>query len=202
MASSAGNFTRRWVDFRHGSREAAEELIQNFYPQLHRMASGQLKRERPGHTWQPTALLNELYLELIKIKAIEARPNAIAQGAAVSGATGTVHGEQAFLAFAGYVMKRLLILHARPLYRQANHVNADETDLCGVLPQDMDAAQDVESAFEGLSAIDPELRRLVELRVFEGLTMPDVARRLGCSERTAARRWDFAKHWLREFFAP
>ena len=192
MSHASGDSTRRWMDLRHGNQKAAEELIHAFYPQLHRMAAGQLRRERPAHTWQPTALLNELYLELIKIKP-PARESA--QGPALP-----IDGEQVFLAFAGHVMKRLLILHSRPLYERAEHVPANESGLAAACVQDMAATHDVQAAMEGLSAIDPDLRRLVELRVFEGVTMEDAARRLGCSERTAARRWDFAKHWLRNFF--
>jgi RNA polymerase sigma factor (TIGR02999 family) len=192
MSQPAGDFTRRWQDLRQGNREAVEELIYVFYPQLHRMASGQLRRERAGHTWQPTALLNELYLELIKMRA-HARESA-------QELAPPIDGEQAFLAFAGHLMKRLLIVHSRPLYRRVDHVPANEFDLREAPGPDMDGVHDVEAAMAGLGGIDPELRRMVELRVFEGLTMEDAARRLGCSERTAARRWDFAKHWLRDFF--
>ncbi|HTX37586.1 MAG TPA: ECF-type sigma factor [Bryobacteraceae bacterium] len=191
MAAPSAEFTRRWVDFCQGSRLAAEELIQYFYPQLHRMAADRLKRERPGHTWQSTALIHELYLELIRTRGLAA-PAADAPAA--------VHGEQAFLAFAGHLMKRLLILHARPLYRRAERVQAAESDLPGAAAPDLDAARDVESALEGLAAVAPELRSLVEWRVFDGLKMEDIARRMQCSERTAARRWDFARHWLRNFF--
>jgi RNA polymerase sigma factor (TIGR02999 family) len=191
MAAPATELTRRWVDFCHGSRQAAEELIEHFYPQLHRMAADRLKRERADHTWQSTALIHELYLELIRIKGLAAPAGDV---------PAAVHGEQAFLAFAGHLMKRLLILHARPLYRRAERVQARESDLPNALAQDLDAARDVESALEGLAAIAPELRSMIEWRVFEELKMEEIARRMGCSERTASRRWDFAKHWLRNFF--
>lgn len=188
MPAAPEMVARRMAEFRSGSREAAEELIELFYPELRRLAAAQMIRERPGHTWQPTALVNELYLELIKIKALE--------GSGVRAR----EEKQAFFALAAHLMKRLLILHSRPLYRRVEQVKVDESEFPAGTAPDVNALQDVEAALSGLGAIDPDLRLLVELKVFEGVTMEQIAERLHCSERTAARRWDFARHWLEKHF--
>jgi len=176
-------------EFRRGSREAAEELIELLYPQLRRLAVAQMNRERPGHTWQPTALVNELYLELIKIKALEG-----------SGRLG-LEQKAAFFGLAAHLMKRLLIVHSRRLYRRVERVAAEDSDFPLSTASEVDALQDVEAALSGLEAIDPKLRTLVELKVFEELTMGEIAARLEWSERTAVRRWGFARHWLEKRFS-
>src|SRR5262252_2234055 len=87
--------------FRAGDSRAGGQLMELFYPELKRLAAGQLNRERQGHSLQPTLLVNELYLQLIKIKALQA-PDL------------DTHNEKAaFFALAGQIMKRLLIHHSR-----------------------------------------------------------------------------------------
>src|SRR5215472_13340801 len=97
---------------RSGNKEAAGRLVAAFYPELRRMAARRMRSERTPHTWQPTVLVNELYVELLKISAIktgEDRPD-----------------REAFLGLAAHIMRRLLILHARPLHRQVEHVELSE----------------------------------------------------------------------------
>src|SRR5258707_15670606 len=105
---AADTVARLMADFRQGNPAAANELVELFYPELRRLAAVKMKGERTEHTWQPTALVNELYLELVKIKAL--KPPA--------------HDEEraAFFGLAGHLMKRLLIHHARPLYRRIEKV--------------------------------------------------------------------------------
>jgi hypothetical protein len=91
------------ADFRRGDTGAGARLMDLFYPELKRMAANQMRGERQDHSWQPTLLVNELYLELIKIK--ELRPSE----------SDYRDDKAAFLALAGLIMKRLLIRHARPL---------------------------------------------------------------------------------------
>ncbi len=78
-----------------------------FYPELKRMAASKLRGERAGHSWQPTLLVNELYLQMVKIKTL--RPEDVERS----------NDRAAFLALAGQIMKRLLIHHARPAFRQS-----------------------------------------------------------------------------------
>lgn len=179
---SPDSISRLMSAFRKGDKTAANKLIELLHPELRRLAAAKMKGERVEHTWQPTVLVNELYLVVAKMKA-------------VGGESGGDDQEKAaFLALAGHLMKRLLIDHARPLYRRVEKVEfIDGKD--GVTA-DPDGLRFVESALERLEAIDPKLRAVVEMRVFEGLTGVEVAEQLNCSPRTVANHWAFAKRWL------
>ena len=171
-------------DLRSGKPDAADRLIELFYPELRRMAAARMRRERPDHTWQPTVLVNELYLEL-------ARMNGLPPGGA-----DTESEKAAFLGLAGFLMKRLLIHHARPLYRRADKTGVSEhLEDPGSGAQSL---QDIKDLLDRLARVDPVLRQVVEMKVFEGLSREEMAVRLGCSLRTAARHWEFARHWLQE----
>ena len=173
--------------FRQGDRQAANELVELLYPELRRMAVAHMKGERTEHTWQPTVLVNELYLALIKTKALQGSGSDSEQEKA------------AFLGLAGKIMKRLLIDHSRPLYRRAQKTPPPEgPDLGGAGAESL---REVEEALSRLSAIDPRFRTVVEKRVFEGLTGDEIADHLGCSPRTVATYWNFAKRWLEKELA-
>jgi RNA polymerase sigma factor (TIGR02999 family) len=172
--------------FRTGDREAANELIEIFYPELRRLAEARMRKEPDGHSWQPTLLVNELYLELIKIKALPAPETELG-----------VNDKAAFFGLAAHLMKRLLIHHARPL--AAKQVHVELPDLAW--DSSIDTVTDIERALCRLQAIRPRLRSIVELKVFEGMTMQEIADRLGCSTATATREWNFAQHWLQDELA-
>jgi len=170
---------------RGGNQEAAGQLIAIFYPELRRMARRRMQQERGPHTWQPTVMVNELYLELLKIKALR-------------DADGSQSDREAFLALASHIMRRLLIHHARPLYRQAERAEGfNEFDLTAL---DGGGMAEIESLLERLDGIDPQLRAVVEMRVFEDLSIAEIAAELNCSTRTIDRRWCFARKWLEQQF--
>jgi RNA polymerase sigma factor (TIGR02999 family) len=173
--------------FRKGDRAAANQLVELMYPELRRLAASKMKGERAGHTWQPTLLVNELYLALVRIKALPDNPQ------------GGDQEKAAFLGLAGHVMKRLLIDHARPLYRRAEKVEL--RDAHSPISPGVDSLQEVEEALSRLAAIDPKFRTVIEMRVFEGLTGDEIAQQLGCSPRTVANYWNFAKRWLQKELA-
>ena len=140
------------------------------FPELRRLAAARMKSERTEHTWQPTVLINELYLELVKVRSL-------------AGGSGVDELEKAaFLGFAGHLMKRLLLHHARPLYRHVEKVEFEER--CESAGLGMQSLGDVEDALSRLAAIDPRFRTVVEMRVFEGLSRDEIALQLGCSSRT------------------
>jgi RNA polymerase sigma factor (TIGR02999 family) len=168
-------------DFRKGDTTAANRLVELLYPELRKLAAAKMRGERSEHTWQPTLLVNELYLALVKIKAL-------------GDGRGAEQEKAAFLGLAGTVMKRLLIDHARPLYRQAERITLRE--LPDHIPPGIETVQFVEEVLSRLSAINPRLRSVIEMRVFEGLTVDEIAEELGCSPRTVANLWTFAKRWL------
>jgi RNA polymerase sigma factor (TIGR02999 family) len=175
------------ADLRSGDRAAVDQLIERFYPELRRMAAARMIREPSGHTWQPTALINELYMELARVHALPA-------------GSGDAETEKAqFLGLAGFLMKRLLIHHARPLYRQAHRVAIPE-GLDDARPG-AEALNEIENLLDCLARIDPVLRQVVEMKVFEGLSREEIAERLHCSVRTASRHWEFARHWLGDALA-
>lgn len=150
------------------------------------MAARRLRSERTPHTWQPTVLVHELYLELLKIRSI----NGIDQ----------VSDREAFLGLGAHIMRRLLIHHARPLRRRVEQVElSDKLDL------KTDGAAElasIEALLSRLAAIDPQLRTIVEMRVFDGRSIEEIAKWLDCAPRTVDRRWSFARKWLEHQLTP
>ena len=178
------DFAKLMGEFRRGSPEAAGQLVDLFYPELRRLASSRMLGERANHTWQPTVLVHELYLELTRIKALPP-------------SCGYDEDERnAFFGLAAFLMKRLLVHHARPLPQRVRKVEIDEAS--EMASSGEQGLREIEYLLSRLGAIDPTLRAVVEMKVFEGLSREEIAARLGCSVRTVARHWQFAQHWLRE----
>jgi RNA polymerase sigma factor (TIGR02999 family) len=175
--------------FRMGDRSAADALVGHFYPELRRMAAARMQTERQEHTWTPTVLVNELYLELVKIKALRASDEDSSE-------------REAFLRLAGHIMRRLLIHHARPLSRRAQKADLTELefDAAGGLHSDTEALAEIEDFLQRLQKLDPRLRTVVELRVFEGKTADETAAAMGCSPRSVHKYWSFARRWLASDF--
>ena len=152
------------------------------------MAAIKMRKEVPDHSWQPTVLVNELYLELLKIKQL--RPVDPAN-----------RGQKAaFFALAAQVMHCLLVRHTRPLKWKAEHVELPETMASGAAG--VDRLIYLEDLLSTLSGFDPQLRIIVELKVFEQLSELEIAGRLNCSVRTVSRHWSFAKSWLQSKLYP
>jgi RNA polymerase sigma factor (TIGR02999 family) len=175
------------ASFRSGDHEAAGRLVEILYPELRRIAAARMRAERSDHTLQPTAVVHQLYLELVKVKAL--RP---------AGSDGEDE-RAAFLSLAAFLMKRLLIHHARPLSRRA--AKTEVPDLEGPRSSAEHSLLEIDDVLNRLAAINPALRRVVELRVFEGLTREETAREMGCGTATVARHWSFARNWLEEALA-
>jgi RNA polymerase sigma factor (TIGR02999 family) len=168
--------------FRAGDSAAGARLIELFYPELKRLAARHLMGERKEHSWQPTLLVNELYLELVRIKALPPQE-------------GERHNEKAaFFALAGQIMRRLLIHHARPLASKAQKVPLWEE----MKTESDTSLVEVEHVLSRLGEIKPAIRTVVEMKVFEGMTAEEIALQLGCAVVTANRYWQFARHWLRK----
>lgn len=167
--------------FRSGDKQAANELVEIFHPELRRLAASYMRREKAGHSWQPTLLVNELYLQMIKIRAL--RPVEQDGG----------DDKAAFLSLAGLLMRRLLIHHARPLSQRAERREIHEDDS---VSSGFESLAEMDQLLDRLEWIKPRLRSIVELRVFEGLTGDEIAERLDCAPATVARDWNFARRWL------
>jgi RNA polymerase sigma factor (TIGR02999 family) len=175
------------ASFRRGDHEAAGRLVEILYPELRRIAAARMRAERPDHTLQPTALVHQLYLELVKVKALR------------STSSGGADERTAFLGLAAYLMKRLLIHHSRPLSKRA--AKASLPDLPNPKSGTEQALLEIDDTLGRLAAINPALRRVVELRVFEGLTREEIAQEIGCGTATVARHWTFARNWLEDALA-
>jgi RNA polymerase sigma factor (TIGR02999 family) len=168
------------AELRQGNRQAAGELIELLWPDLRRLANAKMQRERQDHTWQPTALVNEFYLELIRAGRLQ---------------TGSHRNDKdAFMGLAAHMMMRLLIHHARPLHRKVQRTPIEEHTSTPALPSH--TMNDVEAILSSLGQIHTQLRAVVEMKVFEGRTLDEIAGRLNCPLRTVERRWAFSRHWL------
>jgi RNA polymerase sigma-70 factor (ECF subfamily) len=183
----ADSVARLMASFRNGDHQAAGRLVELFYPELRRIAAARMRTERPDHTLQPTAVVHQLYLELVKIKAL--RP---------AGSDGAPDEKAAFLGLAAYLMRQLLIHHARPLAKRV--AKAELPDMPAPPSASEHSLIEIDDALNRLAAINPALRQVVELRVFEGLTREEIARKMGCGTATVARHWNFARNWLGEVF--
>ena len=171
-----------------GTLEGPEQLIDAFYPELKRLAAAKMRRQPVDHTWRPTELVNELYLELVKVNAL--RPVR----------SKDEREKSAFFALASQAMHWLLVRHTRRLSWKA-----ELEELSVSLVDSSPGAHllsELDDVLDGLAAIDPQLRSVVELRVFEGLSIEECAERLGCSVSTVTRNWRFAKRWLQNRLAP
>ena len=169
---------------RSGDREAADQLFSMLYPELRRLAAAKMCGEASDHSWQPSLLVNELYLQLINVRSLPA-PESSARSE-----------REHFLQFAGHVMRHLLIDHARLLSRRVTKLDIANFDLIDS-EENGATIQEIDDLLNNLAAIHPRLRSIVEMKVFEGLPVEQIANRLQVAPRTIARNWAFCKEWLR-----
>jgi RNA polymerase sigma-70 factor (ECF subfamily) len=180
-APSRSQITQWLVSCKGGDPEALERLLPLVYDELHRQAMGFFSRERAGHTLQPTALVNEVYLRLVDQHEVNWQNRA------------------QFFAIAAQMMRRILVSHARG--RRAAKRGGDErritlADGVAIAPSRDVNLLAVDEALTRLEAIDPEKSRMVELRFFSGLSVEETAEVMGVSPRTIDRKWQTAKAWL------
>jgi RNA polymerase sigma factor (TIGR02999 family) len=174
--------------FRQGDSEAAAKLVVVFYDELRRIAAAHMRGERPGHTLQPTALVNELYFKVIQQKPLICRSGPQDE---------RLRTEADFFRLARYLMAQILIEHGRSkvaLKRRHTRVDLDEASTIQV-QSDQDQSQ-VLAALDRLEGQDPELRRLVDLRYFCGYSVAETARSLGTGQTKVKADWRLAKLWL------
>jgi RNA polymerase sigma factor (TIGR02999 family) len=166
-----------------GDPSAASQLLPLVYDELRKLAAHRLAQQTPGQTLQPTALVHEAYLRLV----------------------GDPEGHDwdnrgHFFAAAAEAMRRILVENARRKGR-SKHGG-------GLIRHDLDAAEKIaepevhedllalDEALTKFTSVDPQAAQLVQLRYFAGLSIPEAAKALGVSPRTADRLWAFARAWL------
>jgi RNA polymerase sigma factor (TIGR02999 family) len=179
--------TRLLVDWGHGDEQARDQLVPAVYDQLRRLAGAYMRRERVGHTLQPTALVHEAYLRLVDQRQVDWKNRA------------------QFVGLAAVMMRRILVNHARDRAAAKRGGDAQKVSLSlavGALKSpevDLIALHD---ALDQLAAIDARKSQIVELKFFGGLTIEEIAGAVGCSDATVEREWSFARAWLYDALAP
>ena len=175
-AGDISGLLRAWSD---GDQSALERLTPIVYDELHRLARRHMKRERPGHSLQTTALVNEAYMRLVDYKRMQWQNRA--------------H----FFAVSAQLMRRILVEHARRhnLKRGGGvqHVAMEEAALVCGGATDLVALDD---AMNALARVDPRKVQVVEMRFFGGLSVEETAEVLKISSVTVMRDWNTAKAWL------
>ena len=170
-----------------GSRDDAERLFPAVYDELKRQAQSFMRRERPGHTLQTTALINEAYLKLREQREFQ------------------WESREHFFAICATLMRRILVDHARARHREKRGGGAERITLDGVAmaaaeKTDVDVLA-LDEALESLAKFDPQQARIVELKFFSGFSIEEIAELLQISDSTVKRDWRAAKAWLKHELA-
>lgn len=179
--SSQADVTQLLHDWIDGRQDALDRLLPEVYAELRRLAASYLRRERPDHSLQATALVHEAFLKLVDQRAVRWQSRA--------------H----FFGIAAQMMRRILVDHARARRSDkrggtARRLPLDEA-LAVAESRDIDLVA-LDDALTRLATLDPRQSKLVELRFFGGLTMEETADVLGISPATVGREWTAAKAWL------
>ena len=175
------NITQLLIDLSNGDRNAVDILLPVIYDELRKLAANYLRRERPDHTLQPTALVHEAYIRLVDQTRVNWQNRA--------------H----FFGVAAQLMRRLLVDHARRHNAEKRGQNFQKISL----DENIDKAGErstmllaLDDALQALAQFDEQKARVVELRYFGGLSIEETADVMGVTPTTIKRHWRFAKAWL------
>jgi len=165
---------------RQGDGAAADLALGALYTELHRLAAFYMRGEKADHTLQPTALVNEAYLRLVRVDSVNDRRH--------------------FIALAAQAMRRVLVDHARGKRRDKRGAGAVrvtiDAAIAGTEAMDVDVLA-LDEALTALAGLDERAARVVELRFFCGYTDSEVCQLLGTNLTAVRRDWDFARSWLK-----
>lgn len=180
-ASLQSTVTALLLQWSGGDESARDELLPLVYGELRKLAQSLLRQEQASATLQPTALVNELYLRLVDQRRVN------------------IHDRRHFFALAAYLMRRILVDHARR--RKAAKRGAELVVPLSEEPVALGLGRNVDvellnEAMEKLEKIDPRKCRVVELRFIVGFTTAETAEILDTSPATVERDWKFARSWL------
>lgn len=180
--SSPPPITRLLREWQHGDTSAGADLVAAIYAELKRVAANRLRQERPDHTLQPTALVNEAWMRLAQVQA-------------------DWQNRSQFFAMAAVAMRRILVEHARRRDAAKRGDGAEKVALDDVLgglqsPMPDDRLLALDEALTRLQQLDPRQARVVELRYFSGLSVEETAALLDISTGTVKREWSAARAWL------
>jgi RNA polymerase sigma-70 factor, ECF subfamily len=181
MSSTPSDVTQLLREWSRGDQSVVEQLTPLVYSELRRLADGYMRRERPDHTLQPTALIHEAYIRLIQ----QSQPE--------------WHSRSHFFRFAAHLMRQILVDHARTRRAEKRGGDAERVPFDGM---EIAAASDavdalaIDEALERMAAFDPRKAQILELKFFGGMTEEAVAEALGISVRTLGRELRLAKAWM------
>ena len=187
--SRAHEVTGLLLSWRQGDAAALDRLVPLVYDELRRVARGHLRREPLGHALQPTALVHEVFLRLVELDRM------------------TLNSRTHFFAVSARLMRQILVDHARRARADkrgggATVISLDEVSPAAAQTSGVDVLA-LDEALDALSSFDARQCRVVELRFFAGLNIPEAADALGISTATVEREWTMAKAWLhRRLSAP
>jgi RNA polymerase sigma factor (TIGR02999 family) len=181
LSAATGEVTQILVELRQGNREAESKLIPLVYTELRRIAANHLRHEAPDHSLQPTALVHEAYLRLIRINEVDWQ------------------SRSHFFAVSATLMRRILVDHARANQARkrgdgVSPIAFDEAMMPG--PQRAPEILALDDALERLAKLDERQAKIVEMRFFAGMSEEEAGEALGISSRTVKRDWRVAKAWL------
>jgi RNA polymerase sigma factor (TIGR02999 family) len=173
--------TQLLIDWNNGSPEAMEKLMPMVESELRRIAANYMRRERPNHTLETSALVNEAYLKLVDQRQVRWQ------------------NRSHFFALASQLMRRILLDHARSQRRAkrggaAIPLNLD--DVAVMAPEKSAELVALDDALTRLAEFDPRKSKIVEMRFFGGLTVEEVAEVLGIAPITVMLNWRLARAWL------
>lgn len=178
-STSSINVTQLLLEWRGGNQQALDALMPLVYDELRRLAQHYMRGERPQHTLQATALVNEAYLRLVDMKV-------------------SWHDRAHFFAVAARLMRRMLVDHARAQHREKRE-SGPKVSLDEALEVSCQPASDLlvlDEALDELATLDQRKAEIVELHFFGGLSNEEVAEALGVSRATVQRELRMAKAWL------
>ncbi len=167
-----------------GGSNRTADLYPMVYDNLHDIAEKLYKRERPGHTLQPTLLVNEAYMNLVDQDHIDWK------------------GRSHFFAVGAQAIRRVLVHHARSRNAQKRGSGVHKVDLeegLNYAPQQDESVLSLDEALEKLGEVHERQAKVVELKFFGGLKMQEIADELGVSIKTIEIDWKVAKAWLKKF---
>ena len=180
MEASPGEVTQILKAMRSGDAKAVEDLFPLVYAELHRLARAYMRRERPDHTLQATALINEAYLRLVREEV-------------------DWNSRSHFIGVAANVMRRVLVDYARAHKANRRDGGLKRVELHEDLAVYADQLKEVElidEALTRLAELNPRQARVVELRYFGGLSVEEIAALLEIAPRSVKRDWSLARIWL------
>lgn len=200
--------TRILSAIEQGDPHSAEKLLPLVYDELRRLAADKIAKEKPGQTLQATALVHEAYLRLVA----GSDANEESSGDAGEESSGVASAPRArrwkssrhFFVAAAEAMRLILVDRARrkrSLKRGGDRARLDFDETHFAAAQDSDEVLAVDEALAGLAQADPQATELVKLRYFAGLSIPEAAKALDISSRSADRLWAYARAWLRRAIA-